>query len=78
MSVFASNMVRAQKIQALDRGTARYGVTKFSDLTGRGGGQSHHGTWKRQGLLPRPLVRTGLEYSFPIPCPQRRSSAPST
>ncbi|KAJ8795684.1 hypothetical protein J1605_002446 [Eschrichtius robustus] len=33
MSVFASNMVRAQKIQALDRGTARYGVTKFSDLT---------------------------------------------
>ncbi|XP_027387903.1 cathepsin F isoform X1 [Bos indicus] len=33
MSVFANNMVRAQKIQALDRGTARYGVTKFSDLT---------------------------------------------
>ncbi|KAM9764060.1 cathepsin F isoform 2-T2 [Dama dama] len=33
MSVFASNMVRAQKIQALDRGTAQYGVTKFSDLT---------------------------------------------
>ncbi|OWK17440.1 CTSF [Cervus elaphus hippelaphus] len=33
MSVFANNMVRAQKIQALDRGTAQYGVTKFSDLT---------------------------------------------
>ncbi|XP_007461994.1 PREDICTED: LOW QUALITY PROTEIN: cathepsin F [Lipotes vexillifer] len=33
MSVFANNMVRAQRIQALDRGTARYGVTKFSDLT---------------------------------------------
>ncbi|XP_062950160.1 LOW QUALITY PROTEIN: cathepsin F [Cynocephalus volans] len=33
MSVFASNLVRAQKIQALDRGTAQYGVTKFSDLT---------------------------------------------
>ncbi|XP_014700249.1 cathepsin F isoform X1 [Equus asinus] len=33
MSIFASNMVRAQKIQALDRGTAQYGVTKFSDLT---------------------------------------------
>uniref|UniRef100_A0A4X1TKK2 Cathepsin F n=1 Tax=Sus scrofa TaxID=9823 RepID=A0A4X1TKK2_PIG len=33
MSVFANNMVRAQKIQALDTGTARYGVTKFSDLT---------------------------------------------
>ncbi|XP_016063755.1 PREDICTED: cathepsin F [Miniopterus natalensis] len=33
MSVFINNMVRAQKIQALDRGTAQYGVTKFSDLT---------------------------------------------
>lgn len=33
MSVFVNNMVRAQKIQALDRGTAQYGVTKFSDLT---------------------------------------------
>nr|XP_020020438.1 cathepsin F isoform X2 [Castor canadensis] len=33
LTVFARNMVRAQKIQALDRGTAQYGVTKFSDLT---------------------------------------------
>ncbi|KAM6158118.1 cathepsin F [Rhynchocyon petersi] len=33
MSVFANNMLLAQKIQALDRGTAQYGVTKFSDLT---------------------------------------------
>ncbi|XP_002755611.4 cathepsin F isoform X1 [Callithrix jacchus] len=33
LSVFVHNMVRAQKIQALDRGTAQYGVTKFSDLT---------------------------------------------
>ncbi|XP_076971732.1 cathepsin F [Tamandua tetradactyla] len=33
MSVFAHNLMRAQKIQALDRGTAQYGVTKFSDLT---------------------------------------------
>ncbi|XP_015358653.1 cathepsin F [Marmota marmota marmota] len=33
MSIFVRNMVRAQKIQALDRGTAQYGVTKFSDLT---------------------------------------------
>ncbi|EHH22649.1 Cathepsin F [Macaca mulatta] len=33
LSVFVNNMVRAQKIQALDRGTAQYGVTKFSDLT---------------------------------------------
>lgn len=43
MSIFINNMIRAQKIQALDRGTAQYGVTKFSDLTGRAGGQSHHG-----------------------------------
>jgi len=33
MSVFSNNMIRAQKIQALDRGTAQYGITKFSDLT---------------------------------------------
>ncbi|KAG8522626.1 Cathepsin F [Galemys pyrenaicus] len=33
MSIFVNNLVRAQKIQALDRGTAQYGVTKFSDLT---------------------------------------------
>ncbi|KAK1335593.1 hypothetical protein QTO34_003385 [Cnephaeus nilssonii] len=33
MSIFINNMIRAQKIQALDRGTAQYGVTKFSDLT---------------------------------------------
>ncbi|XP_036909200.1 cathepsin F [Sturnira hondurensis] len=33
MSIFVNNMVRAQEIQALDRGTAEYGVTKFSDLT---------------------------------------------
>ncbi|XP_039100867.1 cathepsin F isoform X1 [Hyaena hyaena] len=33
MSVFSNNMIRAQKIQALDHGTAQYGITKFSDLT---------------------------------------------
>ncbi|XP_010597319.2 cathepsin F [Loxodonta africana] len=33
MSVFANNMIRAQKLQALDQGTAQYGITKFSDLT---------------------------------------------
>uniref|UniRef100_H0WLC6 Cathepsin F n=1 Tax=Otolemur garnettii TaxID=30611 RepID=H0WLC6_OTOGA len=33
LSIFINNMVRAQKIQALDQGTARYGITKFSDLT---------------------------------------------
>ncbi|XP_051001811.1 cathepsin F [Acomys russatus] len=32
-TIFARNMIRAQKIQALDRGTAQYGITKFSDLT---------------------------------------------
>lgn len=33
LTVFARNVIRAQKIQALDRGTAQYGITKFSDLT---------------------------------------------
>lgn len=40
LTVFARNMIRAQKIQALDRGTAQYGITKFSDLTGGDGDQS--------------------------------------
>lgn len=54
MSVFVNNMVRAQKIQALDRGTAQYGVTKFSDLTGRGGGESSHGRDGAYSQGPRP------------------------
>lgn len=33
LTVFTRNMIRVQKIQALDRGTAQYGITKFSDLT---------------------------------------------
>ncbi|XP_017651043.1 cathepsin F isoform X2 [Nannospalax galili] len=33
LAVFTRNLVQAQKIQALDRGTAHYGITKFSDLT---------------------------------------------
>ncbi|XP_055466489.1 LOW QUALITY PROTEIN: cathepsin F [Psammomys obesus] len=33
LAIFARNMIQAQKIQALDRGTAHYGITKFSDLT---------------------------------------------
>ncbi|XP_042296478.1 cathepsin F [Sceloporus undulatus] len=31
--IFAENLEKAQVIQELDRGTAEYGVTKFSDLT---------------------------------------------
>lgn len=44
LTVFARNMIRAQKIQALDRGTAQYGITKFSDLTGGDGDKSLHRT----------------------------------
>ncbi|KAA3681418.1 cathepsin F [Paragonimus westermani] len=32
-AIFKDNLVRAQKLQLNDRGTARYGVTRFSDLT---------------------------------------------
>ncbi|KAF5395259.1 hypothetical protein PHET_12488, partial [Paragonimus heterotremus] len=32
-AIFKDNLVRAQKYQLKDRGTARYGVTRFSDLT---------------------------------------------
>lgn len=45
-------MVRIQKIQALDRGTAQYGITKFSDLTGGDSDQSHHRTWRKLGPAP--------------------------
>ncbi|XP_006036937.1 cathepsin F [Alligator sinensis] len=31
--IFVDNMAKAQWLQALDQGTAQYGVTKFSDLT---------------------------------------------
>nr|AAW28152.1 westerpain-10 [Paragonimus westermani] len=32
-AIFKDNLVRAQKLQLKDQGTARYGVTQFSDLT---------------------------------------------
>lgn len=34
LRVFHENMKTAQKLQSLDQGSAEYGVTKFSDLTG--------------------------------------------
>lgn len=34
LSIFQQNLKTAQTLQALDQGTAEYGVTKFSDLTG--------------------------------------------
>lgn len=32
--IFHENMKTAEKLQSLDQGSAEYGVTKFSDLTG--------------------------------------------
>ena len=34
LRIFAKNLKTAEKIQSLDQGSAEYGVTKFSDLTG--------------------------------------------
>lgn len=34
LGIFQQNLKTAQTLQALDQGTAEYGVTKFSDLTG--------------------------------------------
>ena len=34
LRIFHENLKTAEKIQSLDQGSAEYGVTKFSDLTG--------------------------------------------
>lgn len=34
LQIFKENLKTAEKIQSLDEGSAEYGVTKFSDLTG--------------------------------------------
>lgn len=34
LRIFHENLKTAEKLQALDQGSAEYGVTKFSDLTG--------------------------------------------
>lgn len=34
LRIFHKNLKTAEKLQALDQGSAEYGVTKFSDLTG--------------------------------------------
>lgn len=34
LRIFHENLKMAEKIQDLDQGSAEYGVTKFSDLTG--------------------------------------------
>ncbi|MBN3309438.1 CATF protein, partial [Amia calva] len=34
LQVFSENLATARQLQSLDRGSAEYGVTKFSDLTG--------------------------------------------
>ncbi|XP_058924772.1 cathepsin F [Kogia breviceps] len=66
MSVFANNMVRAQKIQALDRGTAQYGVTKFSDLT-----EEEFRTIYLNPLLKEPGKKMRLAQSIPdLPPPE--------
>ena len=34
-AIFQENLVKARKMQDMDRGSAKYGVTVFSDLTGK-------------------------------------------
>ena len=33
-AIFQHNLVKARKMQEMDKGSAKYGVTVFSDLTG--------------------------------------------
>lgn len=35
LAIFQHNLVRARKMQDMDQGSAKYGVTVFSDLTGK-------------------------------------------
>lgn len=35
LQIFSQNLKKAKEIQEKDQGTAEYGVTKFSDLTGK-------------------------------------------
>ena len=35
LAIFHDNLVRAGKMQDMDQGSAKYGVTVFSDLTGK-------------------------------------------
>nr|XP_045012227.1 cathepsin F [Jaculus jaculus] len=65
LSVFARNMVRAQKIQALDRGTAQYGVTKFSDLTE----EEFHTIYLNPLLREEPSKKMRLAKSLTDPAP---------
>lgn len=51
--IFAHNLAQAQRLQEEDLGTAEFGVTMFSDLTGTTGGRAGE-----QGLLQ------GLRYTF--------------
>lgn len=69
MSVFINNMIRAQKIQALDRGTAQYGVTKFSDLTGKGWWPGPAWSHEETGPVSKALIRGSLENPLPHPLP---------
>ena len=34
-AIFQHNLVRARKMQEMEKGSAKYGVTVFSDLTGK-------------------------------------------
>jgi len=34
-AIFQHNLVKARKMQEMDKGSAKYGVTVFSDLTGK-------------------------------------------
>ncbi|XP_068596138.1 cathepsin F [Brachionichthys hirsutus] len=68
LSIFHENLKTAKKLQSLDRGSAEYGVTKFSDLTEEEFHDTHLNPMLSQWNLHRPMK----------PAPPATSPAPSS
>lgn len=68
LDIFARNLAQAQQLEAEDLGTAEFGVTPFSDLTGTGHFQDPRWWWGgSRGFSRDPGRWTGQTFSFHFP-----------